>query len=373
MDFVVSVNEKLILYQYSIHCEVYFIFMKNLLTYGSLFAILFLLISCSSEAKKSYNQLRSEYEIVFVNSKSFEDIESFVSKLDVHLSQYPSYKGNEDLQIIKKQLINKREDIIYNDIQTSYETCFNTHFQSYEEITTKMTLLKDELAILYEKSTTTKNKQLVEKYLSEIVKALHNIAIEKQEYIDAVGSKDVVMLNNFIEKFPNSLLINNVKERVDDIYYTELLENTHRNIETIEDLNENLQLANEYSYKFFSMERKNSVSEWIEHLESRRKEILANEMVLKLDDLFEEMEIKARHVALQYNPGLQIEEIAVVSETQKEMKNSQNYTRIYRLKLSKDYLLFKYPKADINVEVVGRIQGDLQNGALIGVLDSKLI
>ncbi len=340
--------------------------------YYFVFILLFTLMACTNDATKSYEKLRSEYEIIFANNNSYSDIIGYIERLDNHLSQFSTYKGNEDIHTIKKTLEKRSEELLYQSIKNSYDACFASEFKSYDDAVHKLNELSEELNYFYGQSKTVKNKQLVENYLNQIVNSLHQISDEQQDYYDAMASKDIVLLELFLENHPTSVMQHNVKDMIDEIYYTELLGNYNRNVESIEELNENMQLATDYLYKFYNKEKKSSVAELVNYMETLRRPVLEKELESKLDLLFHEMEEEAANIAILAFKDHSLKSAKMLSNSKEEGKYSSKYLRNYEVKLSKEYFGFSWREQIVHIEVEGKIQGDLQNGAIISVKGKRI-
>ncbi len=343
--------------------------MKKIFTFLCLLIFLVLLSSCNNEAQQSYEQLQSAYSQI--NSNSPETIESLISQIDNHLEQYPSYEKNDELENLKINLSSQIEAFIFTTLQDKITECYNHKFDNYDEAISTFSQLKNVLNDFVRSSKNSENISYAEKYIDKIDGVLQNISQERTDFESVIYSNDVSDIETFLANYPNSIMRATLLEKIDQIYFSEFMSKINLSPNSIRDLNSSISKAKSCLENLQNFEVKAQVAEIITQMESGRRQVLEAEMSDKLQDLIESMEDTARNAAENKHPTYEIQTCVARGSNPEIVGNSSTIERIYQVNMKGAFL--GIDKREMEITVIGRIKGDINNGVSISVTGTRIM
>lgn len=343
--------------------------MKKLFILLFFSGLICLLGSCKNEAKISYEKLRAEYEQA--NNNSPELIEVFINKIDSHLSKFPTFEKNSELESIKASLMAKIEQIIFETLKRGFEDCYSYKFQEYDEAINKFNQLRTQLSEFIQQSNNEQNVSITKGYVEKIDNSLNSISQERQDYFSATSSNNINDIETFLSNYPNTVMRGSLLDKIDEIYFTEFMSSVKSSANSITEINSNVITAKNYLNKIQNVEAKSKIVEIINSLESQRRPILEAELGDKLQNLIESMEYAARSEASDARPTYTVEMCVARGSNPEVVGYSSNFERIYQVNMKGSFL--GIDKRELEIAVSGRIKGDLNSGVTTSITGSRII
>lgn len=331
---------------------------------------LFLLNACSNEAKTSFEQLTTEINQIEINQLSLSSLETLVAKIDNHVNKFPDYEQNSILLDFKSQALIAAENKVYEELINSISQVENETFQDYESAIKNYSIIKQNLTEYLNNAQNQQNIQDAQSRIERINAQLNSINLEQNDFYSAVGSNNTYDIEEFLNKYPNSVMRNSLLEKIDEIYYSEFLSDFNSSPSSIYEINSAVSKAKNYLTKFRSLEAKNKINELIVNIESQRRGILEIELQDKLQDLIERMEDAARTRAANAHPTYSVEMCAARGSSPEVVGYSSTFERLYQVNMKGAFL--GIDKREMMIAVSGRIKGDLQNGVTISITGSRV-
>lgn len=333
-----------------------------------LLALLFL-YSCNSEAKKSYEQLSSEVNALS-GEMSISTLEELVSKIDNHIGRFPDFEENSLLEESKKGILSIIENKVYEQLVDNVNQLQYSSFQDYESAIQGYNSAKQSLTEYLNRATNQDNIANAQNLINQIDNQLSSISLEQNDFYSAVNSNSVYTIEEFLSNYPNSVMRNSLYGKIDEIYYSEFLNDFISNPSTINELNNSSNKAKSYLSKFRSVEAKSKINELIVGLESQRRSILDSELSDNLQVLIERMEEAAKQRAERAHSTYTVEMCSARGSIPEVVGNSSTFERVYQVNLKGAF--FGIDKREMMIAVSGRIKGDLQNGVTITITGSRV-
>ena len=341
--------------------------MKKLM--AVLMAVIFL-TACNNEAKKSFEQLSVEINQKKIDDLRLSSLEELSNKIDYHLNHYPDYEKNLVLIDTKKQISIVVDNLIYNQLINRINQAENIAYPDYESAIKSYTVFKDKLSQYVNNATSEQNIQDAENRIEEISEQLNNINSEQSDFYNVINSDSVNDIEEFLNKYPHSVMRNALYEKTDEIYYSEFLSDFSSSPSSIYRLNAYVKKAKAYLSKFRSIEAKTKINELISEAETQRRSILELELQDKLQDLMERMEGAAKNRAESTHPTYVVEMCAARGSNPEIIGYSSTFERLYQVNMKGAFL--GLDKREMMIAVSGRIKGDLQNGASISITGTRV-
>ena len=268
---------------------------------------LFLFNACSDEAKTSFEQLTTEFNQIEISQLNLTSLETLVAKIDNHVNKFPEYEQNHILLNFKSKALIAAENKVYEELINSISQIENETFQDYESAIKSYSIIKQNLTEYLNNAQNQQNIQDAQNRIERINVQLNSINLEQNDFYSAVGSNNTYVIEEFLNKYPNSVMRNSLFEKIDEIYYSEFLSDFNSSPSSIYEINSAVSKAKNYLTKFRSLEAKNKINELIVNIESQRRGILEMELQDKLQDLIERMEDAARTRAANAHPTYSVE------------------------------------------------------------------
>jgi len=334
------------------------------------FAALLLFSSCENKAKTSFNQVSQEITAAGFTDLNIDQLQRFVNKIDTHLSEYPSYEKNAELSSLKETLISKIDDLVYNEVSNKIKLIENESFEDYDQASNAYSSVKQALQEYIDHGNNKQNIENAKQIIEKIDEQLNNINTEQSDFYAVVASNDAASIEDFLSKYPNSVMSNTLLEKIDQIYYSEFISEINSSPNSIYELNNNVSKAKSYLTKFRSVEAKNKIGELIANMESQRRTILDSELSDGLQDLIERMEDAARQKAEDTRPTYNVEMCSARGSNPEVVGNSSIVERIYQVNMKGAFM--GWDKRELMIRVTGRIKGDIQNGVSINITGTRI-
>lgn len=343
-------------------------------------AILFFCVACDNKAEKSYISLKEKILQVDIDNSNHAILEGIIKEIDNHLVEFPNYEENSFLKDFKKKSLLFIENANYQKIIKEIDGIENITFTDYKEALSIFEKAKKILLSSIENSSIENNIQDAKMRISQIDSLLKSIALEESEFYDVINSNDISEIQQFLHKYPKSVMRNNLNQKMDVILMTEFMSVINLNPTSIINLNEEITKCREYSQKFNIPESTMKITEYINQLESQRRYILEVELENKMEVLVREMEIEAIRKATKERQGNLFQQwniehcIPIENNIEQVGHNSRMLFRRYEVKIKGSATggLFGYDRRKLLIFVTGRIAGDLQKGVSITVTGSSI-
>lgn len=334
-----------------------------------LIALLFL-NACNNEAKTSYEQLSQELNQVEFSQLSLNSIETLVNKIDNHLNKFPDFEQNSILIDFKNNAMIVVENKVYEELLNSLSQIENETYQNYESAIKSFNSAKQNLSEFISRAKNKQNIQDAENRIEKINEQLNSINLEQNDFFSAINSNNVNTIEEFLNKYPYSVMKNSLSEKIDEIYYSEFLGDFNSSPSSIYALNNSVNKAKSYLTKFRSIEAKTKINELIINLESQRRPILEAELQDGLQELIEKMEDAARTKAKNAHPTYNVEMCAARGSSPEVVGYSSTFERLYQVNMKGAFL--GIDTREMMIAVSGRIKGDIQNGVSISITGSRV-
>lgn len=333
-----------------------------------LLSLYVIICSCSNEAQSSYERIQADYQNL--NIESFDVAGSLIDRIDSHLIQYPDFEKNPELKQIKKNINYKIEQVLFERIEKQYHECFSHKYTNYDEATDSFRGLLSEIECYVKNSEISENKTKANTYVDEINNSLNSIAIERDEFYNAIYSNTVSEIEMFLSKYPTTVMRGKLMDKIDEIYLSEAYTALSTNANTILEAKRVIDKAKGYQLKIINPEYKAQLSQLISDLDCKRRQILETELHDKLQDLMVRMENEAKSKAENEHPTYKVEMCVPRGSNPEVVGYSSNFERVYQINMIGRFL--GRDKRDLVVTVSGRISGDLDHGVTISVTGSTI-
>ncbi len=213
-------------------------------------------------------------------------------------------------------LVGCKDKEIYDSLEGKYSTMSQTPYSSYDTYIADATALRTKLGEFLDKYPKSKFYAEVNSRFTTLTGILDSISQEKEEYATLKASYDKVsveeevqMLQRFLDKYPNSIKVNEVNQKLLDKKYEEFQINTSYFYD-IKSLNYAIKLCDDFIkivegksnlYKEKALEEKNNI-------ENARNNVFVNEIYSKIEDfsLSNDASIRAEKVADNYMAGYDV-------------------------------------------------------------------
>jgi len=277
---------------------------------------------------------------------------------------------------------NKKSDI-YIEISSDYRDIVFYKDTSYLELLHKINLFKKEINKFRLKYPEDENTTEFEKMLNDVKAKEYEISVEKNEYnklFDLIVDENsfdsleqyLQNITYFLNKYPNSIKKDYLKEKMDEFYFKQYLYENDNNINSIDTLNKVIDNATKYCNIIQNPVLKERIRSKINSLEQKRNIIHANEYSTKLNNLLNEMEMKARELAKEEHSFCS----KITGFTKINQKEVNNTSRVeiaceYKIIMKGGFLcLFDY---QVIVSVTGIVVGNPWQGTEYYLSGYKLI
>lgn len=341
--------------------------MKNKILFAFFFSIF--MYSCSNEAQSSYEKIQAEYQNL--NTESFDAVNLLIERIDNHLSQYPDFDKNSELEDLKRSINDRIDQVIFEKIIEKYKDCFSQNYQNYDEAAENFKELLSGVESYIENAKSNDNISKAKKICEKIKESLRSINLEREDYNNVIYSNNVIEIENFLSKYPNTVMRSTLMDKIDEVYLSEVSTQISQNANTIPKVNNIINIAKEYQQKIRNPEYKAQLAQIISNLDSQRRQILEAELSDKLQDLIIKMEEKAKSRAEEERPTYKVEMCVPRGSNPEIVGYSSSFERVYQINMTGRFL--GIDKRELTVAVTGRISGDLENGVTISVTGSRII
>jgi hypothetical protein len=343
--------------------------MKSKVLLISIVSIL-LFCSCSSEAQKSFESLYQEISQIDFEQSTPTMIKSLIDRIDNHVIKFPNFENNASLIEFKNKALIYSENMSFQEIFSQIDQLENSSFQDYESAISSFNQAKESLLSYIMNATIANNIEFAKSKIESIDKRLESINLEQSDYYNAFNATDVSIIEEFINKYPNSVMKNTLYEQIDNLFYSEYMNNINSNPVTIYELNQTVNRAKYYVSKFRNIDLKMQINEAIATWESQRHSILETELHNELQVLMEQMEDAAKTKAKRTHPTYEVEMCVARGSNPEVIGYSSTFERVYQVNLKGAFL--GWDKREMVISIVGKIKGDLRNGVSTTITGSRV-
>lgn len=214
------------------------------------------------------------------------------------------------------------------------------------------------------------NIQVANSKIAEIADKVSRTSDERHEYYAVINTGSVEDIETFIDKYPGSVMKHALIEKIDEIYYTEFLENFNANPRTIRDLNASKGDIESTLGRMRGIDIKTKVAELMNGIEAQRPSVLEMELQDNMQGLLDRMETEAKRKAENTRTSYDVETCAARSSIPEVVGYSSTIERLYQVNMIGSF--FGIDKRELMIVVSGKITGDLQRGVTISVTGSRI-
>ncbi len=336
-----------------------------------IFFSILLFTACNNEAKSSYEEIKLTYNSIVNQNPSPEALSLLISQIDSHVSKFPSFEFNSELEEMKSSILMLIERTIFESIEEKFNSAQSESFQDYESAVKKYNEIRYELKEYISNAQSTDNYEKANNYLATIENLLQNIESEKSEFDNVIYSNDIELIEGFLINYPYSVMKNTLIDKIDELVFTEFMNDFNNSPNTINELNNCVSDAKSCLNKLKNIDAKSKISELISNLESRRQQILDMELSNGLPLLLEQMEDEAKEKAERAHSTYNVEMCVARGSNPEMTGNSGTIERQYEVNLVGSFM--GVDKRTMEIVVTGRIKGDLQRGVDINITGSKVV
>ncbi|MFK8296488.1 hypothetical protein ACI760_09910 [Capnocytophaga canimorsus] len=334
--------------------------------------------------KIEYQQLINQ--INGLTSENLSDYESTVSTLNEIKQSLLSYTKSatisENIEDAKSRIkfINQQlENIGYQQLINQINEINNKNFADYETAISNLNEIKQTLLSYSKSATISENIEDAKSRVEFINQQLESVNMEQSEFYNIMDAPDISVIQNFLNKYPNTVMRNTLYERIEVIYLSDFMTSINFNPQTIKELNESINRAKKYNFKFRKAENLMKITEFVTQLEQQRRIVLEGELNDKLRILIYQMENEAKTKALREHDGSvfqdwSVDRCSAIGNNPEQIGYSQLIERTYVVKIKGSATggLFGYDRRELKIIVTGRIEGDSQQGVTFGVTGSSV-
>ena len=329
-----------------------------------------LVLSCTSQAQKSFDTLRSDLDNSVYEELSAGALKKLSERIDTHIAAFPDFNRNGELAAEKDKILSAADDRLYKELTAAAKAVREAVYPDYESAESAYHECRDAFQQYISDGLSEKNIANAERVMDALDRVIMDIGRERAQFYSVMQSESVEMIDDFLRLYPNSVMLPMLNEKRETLLYSKFLTSFNRNPNTIAELNNCVDNARSYLDQFKSLEVIGSINELISSLESQRRPLLENELGDKLQLLIKAMEEEARSRAAREHPTYRVEMCSPRGSNPEVVGYSSTFERLYQVNMVGAFL--GWNKREMAIAVSGRISGDLNSGVTWSVTGSRI-